>query len=48
MTPAGFPSHEVHQNELPSVIVFVKYAFPRQIADTFFTNSTRLRFACQH
>ena len=27
----------------PSVIVFVKYALPRQIADTFFTNSTRLR-----
>jgi len=27
----------------PSVIVFVKYALPRQIADTVFTNSTRLR-----
>src|SRR5438105_3708837 len=27
----------------PSVIVFVKYALPRQIALTFFTNSTRLR-----
>ena len=26
----------------PSVIVFVKYAFPRQMALTFFTNSTRL------
>src|SRR6266511_3728086 len=26
-----------------SVIVFVKYAFPRQIDDTFFTNSTSLR-----
>ncbi len=27
----------------PNVIVFVKYAFPRQIAETVFTNSTRLR-----
>src|SRR5207247_6311688 len=27
----------------PSVIVLVKYALPRQIALTFFTNSTRLR-----
>src|SRR5438045_2926037 len=27
----------------PRVIVLVKYALPRQIADTFFTNSTRLR-----
>src|SRR2546426_5988843 len=27
----------------PNVIVLVKYAFPLQIADTFFTNSTRLR-----
>src|SRR5207247_10340835 len=27
----------------PSVIVFVKYALPRQIAETVFTNSTRLR-----
>ena len=27
----------------PKVIVFVKEAFPRQIAETFFTNSTRLR-----
>src|SRR2546425_1811619 len=27
----------------PNVIVLVKYAFPLQIADTFLTNSTRLR-----
>ena len=27
----------------PSVMVFVKYALPRQIAETYFTNSTRLR-----
>jgi len=27
----------------PNVIVFVKYALPRQMAETFFTNSTRLR-----
>ena len=27
----------------PSVIVFVKYALPRQISDTRFTNSTSAR-----